>query len=207
MKFNSLNLIILFLLFSCNTFAQKGFIRGDVFDESTGETLPGVTIYVVGPVTTGAITDLDGVFNLELPVGTYSLRVSYISYETIEVNDVHLTEGKVTLFENIALKEVSTKIEGVTITANVIRNTESALLTIKRKSANLIDGISAANLRKIGDSDAATSIKRVPGVSVQDGRYVFVRGLGDRYTKTILNGLDIPGLDPDRNTIQLDQRI
>jgi len=204
MKFNSLNLIILFLLFSCNTFAQKGFIRGDVFDESTGETLPGVTIYVVGPVTTGAITDLDGVFNLELPVGTYSLRVSYISYETIEVNDVHLTEGKVTLFENIALKEVSTKIEGVTITANVIRNTESALLTIKRKSANLIDGISAANLRKIGDSDAATSIKRVPGVSVQDGRYVFVRGLGDRYTKTILNGLDIPGLDPDRNTIQLD---
>src|SRR5690606_10650162 len=58
--------------------------------------------------------------------------------------------------------------------------------------------------RRMGDSDAASSMKRVPGVSVEGGKYVYVRGLGDRYTKTILNGVDIPGLDPDRNTMQMD---
>jgi TonB-dependent receptor len=67
-----------------------------------------------------------------------------------------------------------------------------------------MDGISSAGLKKIGDSNAAASMKRVTGVSVEGGKYVFVRGLGDRYTKTILNGLDIPGLDPDRNSIQMD---
>jgi hypothetical protein len=92
----------------------------------------------------------------------------------------------------------------VTITAESVRNTENALLTIKRKSANVIDGISAVSFRKIGDSDAAASMKRVTGVSVEGGKYVYVRGLGDRYTKTILNGIDIPGLDPDRNTLQMD---
>ena len=67
-----------------------------------------------------------------------------------------------------------------------------------------MDGISSAALKKIGDSNAAASMKRITGVSVEGGKYVFVRGLGDRYTKTILNGLDIPGLDPDRNSIQMD---
>ena len=63
-------------------------------------------------------------------------------------------------------------------------------------SPSLTDGISASTFKKIGDSDAASSMKRVTGVSVEGGKYVYVRGLGDRYTKTILNGVDIPGLDP-----------
>jgi hypothetical protein len=75
---------------------------------------------------------------------------------------------------------------------------------MKKKSVTLLDGISSSGLKKTGDSDAASSMKRVTGVSVEGGKYVFVRGLGDRYTKTMLNGLDIPGLDPDRNTIQMD---
>ena len=92
----------------------------------------------------------------------------------------------------------------VVVKAQVIRETEAALLTIKRKSPNMIDGISAETFSKIGDSDAAGAIKRVSGVSVQGGQYVFVRGLGDRYTKTTLGGMEIPGLDPDRNAVQMD---
>ena len=57
---------------------------------------------------------------------------------------------------------------------------------------------------KMGDGNAAVAVTRVPGVSVQGGKYVYVRGLGDRYTKTTFNGLDIPGLDPDRNSLQMD---
>jgi hypothetical protein len=194
--------ITLFLLSSL-LYGQNGFIRGTVYDDANGETLPGVTIAVVDTYN-GTITDLDGKFNLNIEPGNYSLRISFISYETLLLSDIEVKAGEVTLFDNLRLKEATIDINEVTITASAIRNTESAIMTIKSKSANLIDGISAASLQKTGDSDAAASIKRVPGVSVEGGKYIFVRGLGDRYTKTILNGVDIPGLDPDRNTIQMD---
>lgn len=183
--------------------AQDGFIRGTVFDGGTGETLPGVSILVEG-TTIGTITDLDGKFNLQVNPGTCNLTVSYISYETKTIKDVIIKPGEITLFDNISLKDVSFELTEVVVTAQAIRNSENALLTIKRKSANVLDGISAAGFRKMGDSDAAASMKRVPGISVEGGKYVYVRGLGDRYTKTILNEVEIPGLDPDRNTIQMD---
>ncbi|MFH1119172.1 MAG: TonB-dependent receptor [Bacteroidota bacterium] len=193
---------LLFLLTSA-IFAQNGFIRGTVFDDATGESLPGVTIFAVG-TTMGTMTDFDGKFNLSIPAGTYNLRISFISYETLNMRDVKVSSGNVMLFENLRLKEARIELAEVTISAEAVRNSEVALLTMKQKSANLIDGISAANFRKIGDSDAASSMKRVSGVSVEGGKYVYVRGLGDRYTKTMLNGVDIPGLDPDRNTLQMD---
>ncbi len=183
--------------------AQNGFIRGTVFDDGAGESLPGVTIFLEG-TTMGTLADLDGKFNLSVPPGTYTMRVSYISYETLYIKDLQIKAKEVTLLDNLRLKESSIELAEVTITAKVVRNTETALLTMKMKSANMIDGISAANFRKIGDSDAASSMKRVPGLSVEGGKYVYVRGLGDRYTKTMLNGMAIPGLDPDRNTLQMD---
>jgi len=196
-------LIILSLLLTTITYAQTGTIRGTVYDDATGEYLPGVTVVVEG-TTLGALTDLDGKFNIKLAPGSYSLRVSYISYETLLVKDVAVKTGEVALFDNLRLRETTIELSEVTITAQSVRNTENALLSMKKNSANLMDGISAANFRKIGDSDAASSMKRVSGLSVEGGKYVFVRGLGDRYTKTTLNGVDIPGLDPDRNTLQLD---
>jgi TonB-dependent receptor len=184
-------------------FAQDGFLRGTVFDAEFGEYLPGVTVLIEG-TSTGTITDLDGKFSITLAPGTYNLRVSFISYETVNIQGVEVKAGEATVLDEIGLKEASFELAEVTVTATAVRDTETALLTIKRKSANVLDGISASNFRKIGDSDAAASMKRVPGVSVQGGKYVFVRGLGDRYTKTVLNGVEIPGLDPDRNTIQMD---
>lgn len=196
--------VLLLAFFLTNlTYGQNGFIRGTVFDAATGDNLPGVTIFLEG-TTLGTLSDLDGKFNLTVPAGKYTLRVSYISYETLHIDDLEVKPGEVTLMENLKLKEATIELAEVTITAKVVRNTEAALLTMKQKSANVIDGISAANFRKIGDSDAASSMKRVPGLSVEGGKYVYVRGLGDRYTKTTLNGMDIPGLDPDRNTLQLD---
>lgn len=203
MQLRKFFVLVIFLAANVLTFAQNGIIRGTVFDNATGEPLPGVTIFLEG-TTLGTLTDLDGKFNLSVSPGTYDLRISYISYETLLMPGLQVKPGAVNLLDNLRLKESSVELTEVVITAEVVRNTENALLTIKRKSATVIDGISAANFRKIGDSDAASSMKRVPGVSVEGGKYVYVRGLGDRYTKTILNGVDIPGLDPDRNTIQMD---
>ncbi len=182
---------------------QEGVIRGSVFDGETGESLPGVNILVEG-TNQGTITDLDGKFTLNIAPGTYQLQISFISYETLKVKDVTVKTGDPTLLNNLKLNEATIELGEATVTASYIRNTESAMLTMKKKSGNVIDGISAARLKRTGDSNAAASLKRVTGVSVEGGKYVFVRGLGDRYTKTILNGLDIPGLDPDRNSIQMD---
>lgn len=193
---------ILSLLFT-QLNAQNGYLRGSVFDGKTGEFLPGVTVYVEG-TTLGTITDFDGLFGLELAPGNYQIRISFISYETIKIQDLKIDAGKTTLLENLKMEEASIEIQETVVTARAIRNTETALLTMKRKSVTLMDGISSGGLKRIGDSDAASSIKRITGVSIEGGKYVFVRGLGDRYTKTILNGLDIPGLDPDRNTLQMD---
>lgn len=188
---------------SLGAFAQKGTIRGTVFDDGTGEPLIGVTVVIDG-TTIGAATDFDGKFEIQADPGTYTLRVSYVSYANLAIEATEVKSGQVTLLDNVRLKEDVAQLQEIVVTAQTIRTTEEALLTVKMKSANVMDGISSSGFRKMGDSDAASAVKRVPGVSVEDGKYVFVRGLGDRYTKSTLNGLDIPGLDPDRNTVQMD---
>jgi len=195
--------IILFLFFTLALQAQNGIIRGSVFDESSGEPLISVTVVAEG-TTRGTLTDLDGKFNLSLNPGIYNLKFSYISYESEVITGVKVNTGDVTLLDNIVLKSSAIGLSEVTVTGNVNRSTEGAIMSIRMNSPSLVDGISAVNFRRMGDSDAASSMKRVPGVSVEGGKYVYVRGLGDRYTKTILNGVDIPGLDPDRNTMQMD---
>lgn len=183
--------------------AQKGTVRGGVFDEANGEALLGVTVQVKG-TTTGIVTDLEGKFSLNLDPGVYEIQISYVSFQTITVSGVEIKSGEVTVLPNIMLKEDTQTLEEVVVTASVLKETELAVLTTKRKAPNVLDGISSAKFRQIGDSDASDAVKRVTGVSVEGGKYVYVRGLGDRYTKTTLNSVDIPGLDPDRNSIQID---
>lgn len=183
--------------------AQKGTIRGTVTDASNGETLYGVNV-VIENTSIGAVTDFDGKFEISVEPGIYNLQASFVTYRKLNIVDVVVQKGQVTIVDNISLQEDIAQLGEVVVTAKALRTTEAALLTIKRKSPNLLDGISAANFRKIGDGDAASAVKRVPGISVEGGKYVYIRGLGDRYTKSILNGVDIPGLDPDRNSLQMD---
>ncbi|MEX2513889.1 MAG: TonB-dependent receptor [Cyclobacteriaceae bacterium] len=184
-------------------FAQSGTIRGTIYDNASGEPLFGVAISVQG-TQLGAVSDFDGDFEIQIPEGTYNLQASFISYNTLEMEGVVVKSGEVTILDNLKMEEYTSDLETVTISAEAIRTTESALLTVKKNAAQLMDGISASSFRQIGDGDAASAIKRVTGVSIEGGKYVYIRGLGDRYTKTVLNGVDIPGLDPDRNSIQMD---
>lgn len=138
---------VLTVFFTVQSFGQKGNIRGSVFDGKTGEFLPGVTIFVEG-TTMGTITDLDGKFNLGIDPGTYQLRVSFISYETLSINDVVVEADEVTVLDNLKLEEATIELGEAVVTASYLRNTETAMLTMKKKSVTVLDGISSAGLKK-----------------------------------------------------------
>ena len=184
------------------SYAQTGTVTGTVLDSDSNETLAFANVIVKG-TSKGVTTDFEGKYELRLEAGTYTLVYSFLGFDTKEVTNVKVLNGEVVTMDMI-LKPAGISFETVVVTANKAMNTETALLSVQQKSVNLMDGISAQTFQKLSVSNVASAIKSVPGVSVQDAKYVYVRGLGDRYTKSILNGIDIPGLDPDRNTVQLD---
>jgi len=200
-KLHKLTWGILFLFSSLSLFSQ-GTVRGDLIDDSNGETIPFANI-LVAETGDGLSTDLDGTFSIDLPAGLYTFNVSYIGYADLSVSEIEVKDGEVSII-NLRLQEESEVLDEIVVTAKAIRTTEAALMTIQKKAPGLLDGISTQAIKRTGDSDVGSAIKRVTGVSVEGGKHVVVRGLGDRYSKTILNGLDVPGLDPDRNSVQLD---
>ena len=195
--------IFLALFFGCvlGGFAQTGTLAGNVIDaEYNNEPLAFANVLVKG-TTTGTTSDFDGKYQLELNEGTYTIVFSFVGYETKEISDVVIKSGQVF---DLDVTLATNSLEAVVITTSVKRNTENAVLNIQKKSVTLLDGLSAQSIKSSGAGNLASAVKSVPGVSVVGGKYVYVRGLGDRYTKSTLNGVDIPGLDPDRNTIQMD---
>jgi TonB-dependent receptor len=182
------------------TQAQKGKVAGNLIDGEFIEPLAFGNVLVKG-TTTGTTSDFDGKYELELDPGTYTIVFSFVGYNTQEIVDVVIKPGEVTTLD-VTLETNS--LDTIVLTTSVKRNSESAVLNLQKKSVTLLDGLSAESIKSSGAGNVAAAVKSVPGVSIQGGKYVYVRGLGDRYTKSILNGIDIPGLDPDRNTIQMD---
>lgn len=195
---------LVFCLFATSVLAQeKGFIRGNIADGDFGGPMIGATVTVDGMPGVGASTDFDGNFSLPLAPGTYDISISFISYATQSYPKTVVTSGKVTMIDAV-LSSAIEELAGVEIVGEVRRNSEVAMLMDMKNASTVTDGLSAQSFRKIGDSDLSGAIKRVTGVTVQGGKYVYVRGLGDRYTKTTLNGMSLPGLDPDVNAVQID---
>jgi len=192
-----------FILISLSGFAQNGTFRGTVTDAETGETLVGVSLAIKN-TTFGASTDLDGMFTIDIPARTYDVEVSYISYQTKVISGLVIKPGEVTVLETFELRTSAFELKEVVVVAESVRRTEAALQNMKRKSPAMLDGISSSKMELTGDGTVVEAAKRVTGVSIEGGKYVYIRGLGDRYTKTTLNGVDIPGLDPDKNTLQMD---
>ncbi len=182
---------------------EKGTVRGTITDKSTGETLIGVNI-LIGGTTTGTITDFDGNFNLvNVPAGTVNLVFSYISYAAHTVSDVEIKPGEVTVL-NVQMAPASEEIEEVTVTAKQLTNSENALLSMQKKAEGIQDGISSLEMKKFGSSNAAESMIKVTGISVMNGKDIFVRGLGDRYSSIQMDGQQLPGTDPYKNSADVD---
>lgn len=202
-KYQMKKLYFIALLLTSSLVYSQGTISGTVFDGETGETIINATVQVLG-TSKGAVTDFDGNFSFKLKSDTYDLKISFISYETILVKKVFVANNETTILEEIKIDQKSEEMAVFTVVGEQVRNTEGALDIIKMNDVKMLDGITSDKIKLTGDGTAGEAAKRITGVSVDGGKYIYVRGLGDRYTKTTLNGVSIPGLDPDRNSLQMD---
>lgn len=186
-------------------FGQTGTIRGTIVDDKSNDPVIAANVIVVNQ-SLGAGTDVDGKFSIVAPVGVYNLEISYMGFQTLVVEKVVVIAGEVALLNNLRLFEETfgTDLGAAVIKVKAQKSSETDLIKTKMRSVVIMDGISASKMELVGDATAAEAAKRVTGVSIEDGKYIYVRGLGDRYTKTTLNGVEIPGLDPDKNTLQMD---
>lgn len=181
---------------------ETGKITGTVLDAKTGDTIPGANVLVVG-TGQGASTDIDGNYSISIKPGVYTLRISYISYAPKVITDVQVSAGEVTKV-NTSLESETQGLGEITVTAGVNSNSEAGLLSMQRKAVSVQDGISSEQISKLGDSDVGQAIKRVTGVTVQNGKDVFVRGLGNRYSNVQLNGSQLPSTNPNQKEAPID---
>ena len=197
-------LLFVALLLPALALAQTGTIAGTVIDEGFGSGLPGASV-LVQELGTGAATDIDGNYRIQnVPAGSYVVQFSFIGYGTQTVNNVRVAAGETTEI-NIRLSQ-GAELDEVVVEAEEIIATNSnvGLDRVRAKAAQVSDAISAETISQSGASDAGDAMERVTGASVEGGRYVFVRGLGDRYANTQLNGSTLPTADPDRRAVQFD---
>ncbi|MDX1547122.1 MAG: carboxypeptidase-like regulatory domain-containing protein, partial [Rhodothermales bacterium] len=200
----ALALLGLFLLAPLPALAQQtGTIAGTLVDSETGAPLIGASAILEGTAT-GAATDLDGRFLIpNVEPGTYTVVLSYIGYDPMTVRGVEVRAGETTRID-VALSAEALEVGELVVEAAALTNTEAALLKQRQKAAGVSDAISAEDISRSGSSSAADAMEKVTGASVVAGKYVYVRGLGDRYMSTQLNGASLPSADPDRNTVPLD---
>lgn len=150
-----------------------------------------------------ALTDADGRFVLAgLPPGTHTIVVECVGYATKTVTGVVVPDGLVSL--DVALEPQAIAVEAITVVASREAGSDAALLADRIRATAVVDAIGSAQIARSPDGDAAAALRRVPGVSVVEGKYVYVRGLGDRYGATTLNGAPLPSPEPDRKAVPLD---
>ena len=194
------------LLCSTMVAAQERSVRvsGVVRDQANAITLPGVPVEVSG-TTQVVYTDVDGRYVIELPSGKHELKVSMEGYQaaTIQV-DTTGPERNVTADVGLMMTKFA---ETVTVTADFVsaETSSAAAQMVERRNAQVItDNIGSQEMRQNGDSDAAQAMSRVTGMSLVDNQYVFVRGLGERYSNTTLAGSVLPTTEPDKKVVPLD---
>lgn len=191
---------IALLVMAVNASAQ-GTFRGKISDEN-GETIIGAAVYLKTNKSVGTTTDLDGNFSLSIKDSLPQvIQISFVSYLLIE-ETIQVKKGQVVV-RNFTMKPKENIIGNVEIIADAAKNKDYYLENIKKKSTTSIDYISSETMKKTGDNNVMSAVARVSGVST-NGDFITVRGIGDRYLKTNINGLRIPTLDPFTNNIELD---
>ena len=181
-------------------------VTGVVKDDRNGITLPGVPVEVEGRSDT-VYTDVDGRYVLDLPPGTYQLRVVLDGYQERKVA-VTVTAGARIPDVNVGLQmsafAETVVVQGVASTVDVVTSSTEAQILERRNAVVIEDNLGSQDMKQNADSDAASAMSRVTGLSVVDNQYVYVRGLGERYSNTTLAGATLPTTEPDKKVVPLD---
>jgi len=180
-----------------------GRIVGRVIDGSSGAGISDAYIQVVG-TDRGTKTGVDGRFSIAAATaGTVTLHVRRIGYAAKTVTGIDLKPGQ-SIEQNMSMSSAVVQLQTTVVTASVERGSVNAALDRQRTATGVVNSVTSEQISKSPDRDAAQAVQRVSGVTVTDGRYIFVRGLGERYTNTSLNGAALPSPEPERKVVPLD---
>lgn len=180
-----------------------GRIAGNVVDAQTGRPLSGAQVMVEG-TGIGTLTDLDGRYLLvNVPPTTRQVVAQMLGYARKTVTGVDVRPDEVTSLD-ISLAPEAVALDGVTVSAERERGSASALLSNRRTADAMLDAIGSDEISRIPAGDAADVAGRMTGVTVTEGKYVYVRGLGERYSQTSLNGSPLPSPEPEKEVVPLD---
>jgi TonB-dependent receptor len=199
---------VLFVLatFSATTLLAQntGKIVGKVIDQKTSETLIGATVSIQG-TTKGAATDVDGHYALSgIAPGRYIILVRYIGYSTKSISDIEVKANVATPLDITLAPSATTALNEVVIKATYRQESVNALYAIQKNSVSISDGISSELIRRSPDRNTSDVLKRVSGTTIQDNKFVVVRGLSDRYNSASLDGSPLPSTEPNRKAFSFD---
>ena len=180
-----------------------GSICGKVIDKTNKEPLIGATVQI-GGTTLGTVTDGEGHFMIRnLKPGKYQVSIKYVSYKTIDMGNVQVAKGKSTTLD-AEMVEADLALEGVVVVAQVKQNTEMAMLSAIKSGMLVQSGISAQQIQKMQDRNASEVIRRIPGISIIDDKFVMVRGLAQRYNNVWINNGAVPSSEADSRAFSFD---
>ncbi|MCW1735829.1 TonB-dependent receptor [Anaerorudis cellulosivorans] len=201
---SKLSVLVLCFISVTDIFAQTGIIKGKIIDSKTNEPLIGASILVEG-TTNGTASDLDGNFVIRnVRVGKVRLKASYVAYRPQIKSDVIIEQNRETIVD-FALLPDEYALSEVEVVAKVNRESENILLLEQRKALVATQAVGARELSRKGLGNAEAAVTAISGISKQEGvKNVFIRGLGDRYNFTTLNGFPVPSEDPEYKNISLD---
>lgn len=183
--------------------AAVGTISGRVSDAEGGEILRGATVQVLD-TKKGAYSDVKGTYSIKgVPAGKYSLKFNFIGFTSKTVSDVEVKAGETTQL-NVVLQSAVKKTEEVVVTVKRINDNAAAALAQRKNAAQVSDGITEAEIKKLPDADAGQALKRVPGVTLVGDKFVYVRGVSERYSNTTLNGAALTSTEPDKKAFAFD---
>lgn len=195
--------LLLYCSFSASA-QTAGRISGKVTDKSSGGPLIGVTVLLEGS-SNGSITDVDGNYLLDnVPAGTHTVVVKYIGYATRSVTGVIVKAGEVASLNVIMSEASSQKLNEVVVTSSYQQASVNALLALQKNNASVSSGISADQIERSPDKNIGQVLKRISGASIEDNKFVIVRGLNDRYNNATLNNVLLPSSEPDRKAFSFD---
>ncbi|MBT1698655.1 outer membrane beta-barrel protein [Fulvivirgaceae bacterium PWU4] len=184
-------------------FAQNGTISGTVTDSKSGETVVGANVVIQG-TTVGSPTDIDGKFTIQnVKPGTYNLSVTFVTYKAHTIPDVVVEGGKITTIQ-VQMQEDVSELQEVVITGTREINNDISLLNAIKEAKLVVTGISAEQITRLPDNDAAQVMKRVPGITIVDNRFVMVRGVPERYNQVMINNAIAPSTEVDKRSFSFD---